>query len=372
MAASDPGRTDLPRVKGRLRPVNAVGPIAGSAFAVLAWAAIAHNSGSGWVQALGIMLGSVLLVGIFAPALVVARTGVAVHAAPADGVAGEPLDLEMVATTRVRLRPVAPGGKAGFAGPCTRHPADSGTPSGQKRQPAEVLIEGTPQVPATLQVVPPRRGMLYKIEVDIASAAPFGLLWWSRRATLELPAEVCVAPKPADPLWLPPENDDSRGESQSRRPSTFGETRGARPYQHGDSKRAVNWRASAHTGHLMVREMEVPTADPITVRVVLPADPDDADRLAERAFATVLALIGRQQMVMLATHEPAGDRVALVTGARDAGRRLARAVPYGSGELSGHGPDQGPSAGSVTIEEPTRAGDAQSPPTVRSTQVRDR
>ena len=155
-------------------------------------------------------------------------------------------------------------------------------------------------------------------------------------------------------MRLPPENDDSPGESEARRPAAFGETRGVRPYQHGDSRRTVNWRASAHTGRLMVREMEVPTAEPVTVRVVLPPDPDEADLLAGRAFATVLALIGRQRPVMLATHEPAGDRLALVTGARDAGRRLARAVAYGG------------VSGSVTIEEPASARDATTPPMVQS------
>jgi hypothetical protein len=100
----------------------------------------------------------------------------------------------------------------------------------------------------------------------------------------------------------------------------------------------------------MVREMEVPAAEPVTVRVVLPGDQVQADVLAGRAFATVLALLGRQRPVILATHEPEGDRLALVVGAREAGRRLARAVPYGLNS----GP--GASQGSVTIEEPQGAG----------------
>jgi uncharacterized protein (DUF58 family) len=318
-----------------------VGPIAGSVFTVLAWAAIAHNSGSGWVQALGVMLGAVLLVGMAAPWHFVRRTGVAVLAVPADGVAGEPLEIEMAATTRIRVTPVEPPGKIGYAGPGTR---------GR-------------DVPSVLRVVPARRGLLRQIDVEIASAAPFGILWWSRRTKLALPIEVCIAPKPTEPVSLPPENDDSLGESERRRPSTFGETRGSRPYQHGDSRRAVNWRASAHTGRLMVREMEVPSAEPVTVRVVLPGDQDEADLLAGRAYATVLALIGRQRPVMLATHEHTGDRLALVTGGREAGRRLARAVGYGSGQGSALGPGKG----SVTIEEPPSSRDAQSPPKSRST-----
>ena len=338
MAAPEPRRADLPRLRGRLRPVNAVGPIAGSVFTVLAWAAIAHNSGSGWVQALGAMLGAVLLVGILAPGFVVSRTGVAVESAPADAVAGEPLDIELAASTRIRVRPLAPPGKTCFIGPVNRGQSGRDDPHDHARERPDLIVDPSRQSQSTLSVVPTRRGMLGTIAVEIASAAPFGILWWSRRTTLALPAEVCVAPKPGDPMRLPPENDDSPGESQGRRPAAFGETRGIRPYQHGDSRRTVNWRASAHTGRLMVREMEVPTAEPVTVRVVLPPDPDEADMLAGRAFATVLALVARQRPVMLATHELTGDRVALVTGARRRGPKAGARCPVR--QCSGIGDDR--------------------------------
>ena len=176
----------MPRLKGRLRPVNAVGPIAGSVFTVLAWAAIAHNSGSGWVQALGAMLGAVLLVGILAPGFVVSRTGVAVESAPADGVAGEPLDIELAATTRIRVRPVTPPGKTGFVGPINRGRSGRDDPHDRMHEPADMIVDGSRRSPAVISVVPTRRGMLGAIQVEIASAAPFGILWWSRRSTLEI------------------------------------------------------------------------------------------------------------------------------------------------------------------------------------------
>ena len=78
MAAPEPDISAPPALTGRVRPLHPVGPIAGSVFTVLAWAAIAHNSGSGWVQALGVMLGSVLVVGLVAPGRVVNRARVSV------------------------------------------------------------------------------------------------------------------------------------------------------------------------------------------------------------------------------------------------------------------------------------------------------
>ncbi len=77
----------------------------------------------------------------------------------------------------------------------------------------------------------------------------------------------------------------------------------------------------------MVREMEAPLAQPVTVRVDLPVDPDAAERLAERAFATVGELLGSGRPVTLITRQSDGEHSAAVTGMLDAGRRLARAVP---------------------------------------------
>jgi uncharacterized protein (DUF58 family) len=300
---------------GRLRPLNPIGPIAGSIVTLLAWSAIAHNSGSGWVQALGAVLGAALLVGILGPGWVVAKASVGVVSVPSDALSGEEIKIEVVATSRVRIRPVEPNGKTGFAGP-------------------------TQNDPSPIAITPERRGILVAVTFDVASAAPFGILWWSRRTTVALPSEICVSPKPTSSIWIPPENEDWAGESPGRRTSSVGETRGVRDYVHGDAKRSVHWRASAHTGRLMIREMQAPNADPVTVHVALPADPDAADELAGRALATLLDLLGRSRPVMLATHEATGDRLQLVLGPREAGRRLARAIARGSGP------------GELTIDEP--------------------
>ena len=106
-----------------------------------------------------------------------------------------------------------------------------------------------------------------------------------------------------------------------------GQPRGARPYRPGDSRRQVHWRATAHAGELMVRELEGPSTEPITVTVILPLDPTEAERVAERALGTVVQLLQRGAPVILSTVEYSGRVVSLVTDRRGAGRRLARAVP---------------------------------------------
>jgi uncharacterized protein (DUF58 family) len=340
VAAPEALVSNLTPSKGRVRPLNAIGPVAGSVFTVLAWAAIAHNSGSGWVQALGVVLGSVLLVGLVGPGRFASRARVSVESSPTDAVAGEPFEVSISASARVRVRPVSPPGKTRYFGPRGAH--HDRRPHGDDRGPhGEIVPGGSSHDAPALEVVPNRRGVLVSVTVDIASAAPFGLVWWSRRATLALPVEVFVAPRPTKPFTIPPEGDHSGDEEGGGHSASFGATRGVRDYEHGDARRTVHWRASAHTGRLMVREMEMPSAEPVIVRIALPSDQAAGDELAGRGLATVHALLDRSRPVMLATHEPDGYRLAQVTGATDAGRRLARAVA------------NGPGPGSVTIDDPS-------------------
>jgi hypothetical protein len=75
--------------------------------------------------------------------------------------------------------------------------------------------------------------------------------------------------------------------------------------------------------------MELPGDRPLTVRVALPADPEAAERVAERALGTVAALVAAGRRVLLVTDEPGGLVAAPVGDAGSAGRRLARAVAPG-------------------------------------------
>ena len=81
----------------------------------------------------------------------------------------------------------------------------------------------------------------------------------------------------------------------------------------------------------MVRELERPSSEPITLTVVLPRDRHEAERIAERALGSVVRLLERGASVLLATHEDSGTVVGSVADRRAAGRRLARAVPPSAG-----------------------------------------
>jgi hypothetical protein len=80
----------------------------------------------------------------------------------------------------------------------------------------------------------------------------------------------------------------------------------------------------------MVRELEQPAAEPVTITVELPEDPEAAERVAESALGSVVGLLEGGVPVLLGTREPSGPVLGAVADRRSAGRRLARAV-NGSG-----------------------------------------
>jgi hypothetical protein len=80
----------------------------------------------------------------------------------------------------------------------------------------------------------------------------------------------------------------------------------------------------------MVRELEQPAAEPVTIIVELPEDPEEAERVAECALGSVVGLLEGGVPVLLGTRESSGPLLGAVADRRSAGRRLARAL-NGSG-----------------------------------------
>jgi hypothetical protein len=291
------------RLRTRLHPVAWFGPVAGSVVAMLAWAGVAHSSGSGWVQAIGALLAAVLVIGLVMPAFAARRTTVSCTASPADGEAGRPLSLTLTANGPVRLRPRYPVGTVARA---------EGPPHGVR--------------PAEVELVPDRRGVLLSVAVEVASCAPFGILWWAREIDVPLPGPLHVAPRSGEPERLPSETDRAPGDAPLWLPAPVGEPRGVRPYRSGDARHSVHWPATSHTGTLMVRETERQTDDPLVVEIVLPVDPPEAEAVSERAMATIGGELARRRPVILRTLEDDGPVTRLVRDRVDLGRRLARAV----------------------------------------------
>lgn len=291
------------RLRTRTHPVAWFAPVAGSAVAVVAWAGVAHSSGSGWVQAVGALLAAVLITGLAAPYFPARRAALTCTESPSDGEAGRSIELTMEASGPMRIRPRYP------VGPVTRA-------AGPARGSRTVEVAITPE----------RRGVIESVAVEVASCAPFGLLWWAREVQVALPRPLHIAPKLGEPGPMAVAPDGSAGDALRRVPAGVGEPRGVRPYRPGDTRRSVHWPATSHVGSVMVREKERQTDEPIVVDVVLPPDPNAAEAESERVMAGVVHFLFRGEMVVLGTREVEGPVVRAVRDRIDLGRRLARAV----------------------------------------------
>lgn len=312
--------------RGRARPEHAFGAVFTACFLLFSWEAVAHASGSGWVQGLGAVAAGVALVGLAGPGFALRRVKLTVTEAPADAGVGQPFSLTVVTTRPCRWRAVAPAGTT------------------------TMLLPGRP---TRVELRADRRGVLSGVEVNVASAAPFGLVWWSAPCYLRLPQQVTIAPAPVTGDHLVDGAlSEHEGLEQAMR-AEQGEQRGIREYRAGDSMRRVHWRASAHTGSLMVRELESLLERPYHVVADLSDDVETAELEAGRAMGAIKLLLESRALVVLETTATNGEKVsALVEDERAAGRQLAQARPnpWSAPGLAPCGPQDGQGGRSRTRE----------------------
>ena len=192
------------------------------------------------------------------------------RSAPGDGIAGSAVRVCVVSRRRVRVRPVsrrAPSRSSGHAG-------------------------GTAPVDEVVMLVPARRGVHHIGRRSTSRRRRRSRCSGGRSGcTLPLPSALHVSPRCGRAQPVPLRPDEGTGDMLERPRSDEGLPRGARPYVPGDARRLVHWRSTAHTGRLMVREVEQPAAEPVTITVELPADPDAAERVAEGALGSVVRLL---------------------------------------------------------------------------------
>lgn len=297
-----PSDAVAPVTSGLAQPARPLAATYGWIGITIGWYVVARSSGQGWVQAVGDVVFGVLAVGVIGPWLVVREVRTEIDEAPTDGSVGSTLTIRLRSTRPVRTRALLPSGPVQFGDQVT--------------------------------LVPTTRGVYTSLIVEVATAAPFGLQWWRRRLALPLPNPLYIAPRRTVASTRSDRPDDDAGDGGRHRVGPVGDLRAPRPYVPGDARHLVHWPASAHTGELMVREMESPEGRPFELVVVLPADPDAGDRAAEEGLATVIAHLDQGIPVILTTDEAGGRRRSMVTDRREAGRRLAATVSPRAGRPS--------------------------------------
>lgn len=206
----------------------------------------------------------------------------------------------------------------------------TGAPHGDARSGSGPLFVNAGNTDA--EAVLTRRGVYTALPVQVIDTGPFGLLRVCRLVSLQLPAPLFVAPRavPSGPL----EHIAGSGNEPTTRTRVVmsGDTvRSVRPYAVGDPAHLVHWPTSAHTGELMVRELE-PPAERLAVVVVdlrsaagagLSDPVEDAVRLAAGAVQRAL---DESRRVVLCTAQPEGPNTAEVHGITQMRRLLAAAT----------------------------------------------
>jgi uncharacterized protein (DUF58 family) len=128
----------------------------------------------------------------------------------------------------------------------------SDTPSILKDPVYFPLIPGRATIGAGVQVVFPYRGRHRENLFVISTKFPFGFLRKSTTVALRRETIVYPALEPGD--GMQPLLDSMSGEIESRVRGDGRDFYRIRPYEAQDSARHVDWKSSAHTGGLQVRE----------------------------------------------------------------------------------------------------------------------
>ena len=280
-------------------PTRAATVLASMTFALFV---VSRTTGAGWMVVVLCANVGILALGVIAPWAALRRTDFTV-AAPRDAVAGDALPVRIVVAERhqpFRIRLV---------------------------EPASGWVHVEPPADGAVEIPFVRRGVIRVLEIEVAGAAPLGLVWWHRRLTVELERAIEVGPRRVYEPWSAWTGGAAGAAGHPRGLHGGDMARGLRDYLPGDAARLVHWPATARRGQLVVKELEDPEVARLTLVVDLSGDADEADEVAARALGVCTSAIDRGVPVRMLTVEPTGLVAAPVRSRLDASRRLARAVP---------------------------------------------
>ena len=167
---------------------------------------------------------------------------------------------------------------------------------------------------AEVELLPPRRGVLESVAVELASCAPLGLLWWAREVEVACPGR-CTWPRGPDARQVEVGRDDPPGRCARAAPG--GDRRATRraALRLGRPETAGALAGDLACGHAHGPRERAPTRRPGDTQLVLSREPDRADAEAEEAMAQLSEVLEAGREVLLGTD--------------------GRAVPYCDGYVTG-------------------------------------
>jgi uncharacterized protein (DUF58 family) len=204
------------------------------------------GGGDGW-QRVGLALLALPLLSL----LLVARTRLGLTAQRSVEPARVPVDEETTVTLRLASPTFVPAGMLRL---------EDTVPGTGAQGPRFVVDRGGAHWhrEVTYRLRPRHRGLMTVGPLRVLVEDPFGLVRASRRLADATTVVVTPTVVPLPAIRIPGEWSGS-GESRPRSIAAAGEEDvTVRPYQRGDDRRRVHWRATARHGELMVRREEQP------------------------------------------------------------------------------------------------------------------
>jgi transglutaminase-like putative cysteine protease/uncharacterized protein (DUF58 family) len=104
------------------------------------------------------------------------------------------------------------------------------------------------------QAVMDRRGVIDQVDVSVRSAGAIGLMWWSKRLTVETASHLVAARAHPGDVSIERSSQTDDGDSFGPSGAIAGEIDGVRPWREGDSEKFVHWASTVRTGELVVHD----------------------------------------------------------------------------------------------------------------------
>jgi uncharacterized protein (DUF58 family) len=152
-----------------------------------------------------------------------------------------------------------------------------------------------------------RRGVVPFALVDATASGPLGLVSAGRRHLVTLPTRLHVTPPPLETEVRWPRSRAVGFGMVEGSPIGDDLFRSVRPYQSGDERRRVHWKATAHHGDLMVRESDGLGVVVVRVIVDLGMPGPGAEVAASRAAWVAAAALDRGWAVELTTLDASSE-----------------------------------------------------------------
>ncbi|MBI2297815.1 MAG: DUF58 domain-containing protein [Armatimonadetes bacterium] len=196
------------------------------------------------------------------------------------------------------------------------------------------LLPGEGRLPIEVPGQPAQRGRVLLGPVKVRAGDPLGL--YERVVVVDRARhELLVRPRVVALPWLTPAAGAAEGGQRRARVPDGMELRAVREYQQGDDLRRVDWRTTAHTGRLHIREHDDPGAARGLVVVDLHGPPPEATESLVCAAASAAARLVEMGLEVAVVGHEGVLREAEVPAGGDAGPLLdLLAEVLGTGEVS--------------------------------------